>query len=103
MAARLRPARKLLARDASHGQDVAIRREALPVAEGKAICTARLRPVQDVSIIRETDQLLVAPLIFRYIAFRSRALHSQNCPDSLGKPNWSETPMLGFVGLLAQV
>ena len=64
MAARLRPARKLLARDASHGQDVAIRREALPIAEGKSISIARLRPMQDVRIIRETGQLLVAPLIF---------------------------------------
>jgi len=40
------------------------RREALPVAEGKAICTASLRPVQATSINRETVQLLVAPLIF---------------------------------------
>jgi len=43
--------------------------------------------MQDISIIRETAQLLVAPLIFRYIAFRSRALHSQNWPDSLRKQN----------------
>ena len=62
------------------------RREALPIAEDKRISTARLRPVQDTSINRETDQLLVAPLIFRCIAFRSRALHSQNWPDSLRKP-----------------
>jgi len=59
----------------------------LPVAEDKSNSIARLRPMQDVSIIRETGQLLVAPLIFRYIAFRSRALHSQNWPDSLRKPN----------------
>ena len=72
------------------------RREALPVAEGKAICTARLRPVQDTSIIRETVQLLVASLIFRYIAFRSRALHSQNWPDSLRRPILTDTPALGF-------
>jgi len=52
--------------------------------------------MHDVSIIRETAQLLVAPLIFRYIAFRSRALHSQNWPDSLRKPNQSETPALDF-------
>jgi len=87
MAARLHPARKLLARDASHGQDAALRREALPVAEDESNSTARLRPVPDESIIRETGQLLVAPLIFRYIAFRSRALHSQNWPASLRKPN----------------
>jgi hypothetical protein len=36
MAARLRPAKKLLARDASHGQDTAIRREALPIAENES-------------------------------------------------------------------
>jgi len=95
-AARLRPARKLLARDASHGQDTAIRREALPIAAGKSISIARLRPMQDVSIIRETGQLLVAPLIFRCIAFRSRALHSQNWPASLRKPSLSETPSLDF-------
>jgi len=64
MAARLRPAKAS-----------AIRREALPVAEGKAISTARLRPVPDESIIRETGQLLVAPLIFRSGCLRSRALH----------------------------
>ena len=64
-----------------------LRREALPIAEGKAICTARLRPVPGESINRETGQLLVAPLIFRCIAFRSRALHSQNWADSLRKPN----------------
>ena len=52
--------------------------------------------MQAVRIIRETAQLLVAPLIFRCIAFRSRALHSQNWPDSLRKPNWSETPALDF-------
>ena len=63
------------------------RREALPIAEGKSISIARLRPMQDLRIIRETAQLLVAPLIFRYIAFRSRALHSQNWADSLRKPN----------------
>ena len=63
------------------------RREALPIAEDESSSTARLRPVQATSIIRETVQLLVAPLIFRYIAFRSRALHSQNWPDSLRKPN----------------
>ena len=72
------------------------RREALPIAEDESNSTARLRPVQDTRIIRETDQLLVAPLIFRYIAFRSRALHSQNWPDSLRKPNQSETPALDF-------
>ena len=72
------------------------RREALPIAEDKSISTARLRPVQGVSNRRETDQLLVAPLIFRCIAFRSRALHSQNWPDSLRKPNWTDTPALGF-------
>ena len=96
MAARLRPVRKLLARDASHGQDAALRREALPIAEDKSNSTARLRPVQDVSIIREIDQLLVAPLIFRCIAFRSRALHSQNWPDSLSRPNWTDTPAIRF-------
>ena len=52
--------------------------------------------MQATSIIRETGQLLVAPLIFRYIAFRSRALHSQNWPNSLRKPNQSETPPLDF-------
>ena len=52
--------------------------------------------MQDLRIIRETAQLLVAPLIFRYIAFRSRALHSQNWPDSLRKTNLSETPALDF-------
>ena len=72
------------------------RREALPIAEDESNSTARLRPVQDTSIIRETVQLLVAPLIFRCIAFRSRALHSQNWPDSLRKPNWTDTPALGF-------
>ena len=50
----------------------------------------------DESIIRETSQLLVAPLIFRCIAFRSRALHSQNWPDSLRKPILTDTPALGF-------
>ena len=78
------------------GKTQQYRREALPVAEGKAICTARLRPVQGDSNRRETAQLLVAPLIFRCIAFRSRALHSQNWPDSLRKPNWTDTPALGF-------
>ena len=72
------------------------RREAMPIAEDESNSTARLRPVQDVSNRRETDQLLVAPLIFRCIAFRSRALHSQNWPDSLRKPNWTDTPALGF-------
>ena len=57
------------------GQTQQYRREALPVAEGKAISTARLRPVPDESIIRETGQLLVAPLIFRSGCLRSRALH----------------------------
>ena len=61
MAARLRPARKLLARDASHGQDAALRREALPIAEDESNSTAWLRPVQGVSIIRETDQLIRSP------------------------------------------
>jgi hypothetical protein len=74
-AARLRPASKIIS-----ARGAAYRRS-------QGISTARLRPVQDVRIIRETAQLLVAPLIFRYIAFRSRALHSQNWPDSLRKPN----------------
>ena len=78
------------------GKTQQYRREALPIAEDESNSTARLRPVQDTSIIRETDQLLVAPLIFRCIAFRSRALHSQNWPDSLRKPNWTDTPALGF-------
>jgi len=76
MAARLRPARRVQALPANTARGSAYRR-------GRGISTARLRPVQGVSIIRETDQLLVAPLIFRCIAFRSRALHSQNWPDSL--------------------
>ena len=79
MAARLRPARRVQALPANTARGSAYRR-------GRGISTARLRPVQGVSIIRETDQLLVAPLIFRCIAFRSRALHSQNWPDSLRKP-----------------
>ena len=62
MAARLRPARNELARDAARGQDAVIRREALPIAEDNS--TARLCPVQATSIIRETGQLLVASLIF---------------------------------------
>ena len=33
-----------------------LRREELPVAEGKSISIARLRPMQDVSNSRETDQ-----------------------------------------------
>jgi len=72
------------------------RREALPIAEEMGNSTARLRPVQGVSNRRETDQLLVAPLIFRCIAFRSRALHSQNWPDSLRKPNLTDTPAIRF-------
>ena len=52
----------------------------------KRISTARLCPVQGIRIIRETEQLLLAPLIFRSGCLRSRALHSQNWPDSLGKP-----------------
>ena len=32
---------------------------------------------------RERGQLLLPPLIFRYSTFRSRPLHSQNCPPSL--------------------
>ena len=39
-------------------------REALPVAEGKAICTARLRPVQDVSNSSKTDGLFFATTSF---------------------------------------
>ena len=72
------------------------RREALPIAEDESNSTARLRPVQGVRIIRETDQLLVAPLIFRCIAFRSRALHSQNWPDSLRKQSLTDTPAIRF-------
>ena len=52
--------------------------------------------MQDNSIIRETDQLLVAPLIFRYIAFRSRALHSQNWSASLRKTKLVRDPGAGF-------
>ena len=52
--------------------------------------------MQDLRIIRETAQLLVAPLIFRYIAFRSRALHSQNWPDSLRRPSLTDTPAIRF-------
>lgn len=93
MAARLRPARKLLARDASHGQDSAIQREALPIAEGKHISTARLRPVQGISNSRGDGPAFAA----------LRRLRLQNWPTPLEKPNWSETPAQGFVGLLAQV
>jgi hypothetical protein len=50
-AARLRPAGKAIARDASHGPVGAgtacqYRREALPIAEARGNSTARLRPVQ---------------------------------------------------------
>ena len=61
---------------------------------------ARLRPAKTAAIwarcsacrpgdrhSRETDQLFVASLIFRYIAFSSRSLHSQNSSDSLRKPS----------------
>jgi len=51
------------------GKTSAIRREALPVAEDKNSSTARLRPVQDTSIIRETGQLLLASLIFHCASY----------------------------------
>ena len=60
-----RPGMGQYGRDAPHiGQDTAIRREAAPVAE-------------DISNSREPGQLCGAALA--------------NCPDSLIKPNWSET------------
>ena len=56
MAARLRPAKTQQ-----------YRREALPVAEGKAICTARLRPVQGVSImLQDRRPFLRDHFVFRY-------------------------------------
>jgi len=66
MAARLRPTK-----------EPAIRREALPVAEDKAIAR-KTSSGQDDSNNRETGQLLLLPLIFRSILLRFRALHSQN-------------------------
>ncbi len=66
MAARLRPA-----------NTSAIRREALPVAEDKAIARATSSG-QDGGNSRETGQLLLLPLIFHSIALCSRGLHSQN-------------------------
>jgi hypothetical protein len=43
MTARLRPASKQVARDASHGQEIVIRREAPPVAEGMAIAAGTVQ------------------------------------------------------------
>ena len=64
----------------------AIRREALPIAEGKTICTARLRPVQDVSSSRGDGQ---------------PSRHSAGYVCETGRPRWkkpilTDTPALGF-------
>ena len=64
-----------------------LRREALPIAEGKSISIARLRPMQDIRNSRITGQLLLISLNFRCTALRSRSLHSQNWPALLVKPN----------------
>jgi hypothetical protein len=53
----------------------------------------------DIGNNREHGQLSLAPLIFRCTAFRSRALRSRNCPTSLIKPNWSDTPPVGYTAV----
>jgi hypothetical protein len=78
MAARLRPAKtSAIAREASHGQDTALRREAPPVAEDVA--------------------LTVRSAISAPPSFRKLHCSGQKQPNSLIKPNWSDTPALDFV------
>ena len=78
MAARLRPARTS-----------AIRREALPVAEDENNSTARLRPVQATSIIREIGHFCPASIAHAHCG-------GQKQPNSLRKIILTDTPALGF-------
>ena len=80
-----------------------LRREALPIAEGKSISIAWLRPMQDIRNSRITGQLLLISLNFRCTALRSRSLHSQNWPALLVKPKLVRDPGAGLHGLPSQV
>ena len=81
MAARLRPASSRL------------RREALPVAEDESNSTARLRPVQGVSIIRETGHFCTASI-------SQATLRRTETAGLTAKTNFDRHPGAGLRGLL---
>jgi hypothetical protein len=81
-----------IARDASHGQDTAIRREAPPVAEDKQY-GRKASPGQGISNNREHGHFPTAA--FRCASFR----RSERWPTSLVNPNWSDTPPLGYMAV----
>ena len=76
---------------ASHGQDTAIRREAPPVAEDKAIAPRGFARCK-------TPALTVSTAIFRPLHFAGAPFRrSERWPTSLIKPNWSDTAPSGCV------
>ena len=91
----VRPEKKL-ARDAAHGQDAAIRREALPIAEDKSNSTAWLRPVQATSIIRETGHFCTASI-------SQATLRRTETTELTAKTNLDRHPGARLRGLLSQV
>jgi len=61
----------------------------LPIAEDESNSTARLRPVQATSIIREIGHFCTASIAHAHCG-------GQKQPNSLRKPNLTDTPALGF-------
>ena len=90
MAARLRPAKKsAIARDASHGQDIGITARGSACRRRQSNSTARLRPVQDAAITVRSAISAPPP-------FRKLHCSGQKPPNSLVKPNWSDTTAAGY-------
>ena len=83
-------------RETSSGQDQQYRREALPVAEEMGISTARLRPVQATSIIREIGHFCTASI-------SQATLRRTETTELTVKTNFDRHPGAGLRGLLSRL
>ena len=86
----VRPA--AIARDASHGQDTAIRREAPPIAEEKAIAPRGFARCK-------TSVLTVSTAIFRPLHFVSPLGKMADLTEGGPNASWSDTPPLGYMAV----
>ena len=96
-----------IARDAPHGQDMAIRREAPPVAEDKQY--GREAPSGQQAIVREAPPgqdmaITVSTAIFRPLHSAGAPFRrSERWPTSLTvaptQVGWSDTPPLGYMAV----